>query len=98
MTQTPKIEIFFSQMCGLCHEAMDFFRERELPFESYEVHWKGEDLLDSENAQELKRRVPNVEFVPQIFIDGHHIEGYRSLHELIKTGEIESILSNGDEK
>ena len=92
----PKIEIFFSQMCGLCHEAMDFFRERGLTFDAYEVHWKGNELVDSENARELKRRVPDVEFVPQIFIDGRYIEGYRSLEELIKTGEIDTILSKGE--
>lgn len=92
---TPKIEIFFSQMCGLCHEAMDFFREKGLAFEAYEVHWQGDELVDSEPARELKRRVPDVEFVPQIFIHGRHIAGYRTLAELIKTGEIEDILSAG---
>ena len=88
----PKIEIFYSQMCGLCHEAMDFFKGRDLPFDSFEVQWRGEDLVDSEHARELKRRVPDVSFVPQIFIDGRHIAGYRTLEELIRTGEIEEIL------
>ena len=91
----PNIEIFFSQMCGLCHEAMDFFRARGLEFEAFEVQWQGEELADSEHARDLKRRVPDVSFVPQIFVDGRHIAGYRSLEELIRTGEIEEILGKG---
>lgn len=96
-----KIEIFYSPMCWACHEAMDYFSGRGLEYDSYEVAWKGEELQNSENARELQRRCGNVDFVPQIFIDGKHIGGWRKLSEMIESGEIEKVLNrvqDGDGK
>lgn len=80
-------------MCGLCHEAMDFFRGKEIAFESFEVFWKDGELVDDDNGRELKRRIGDVEFVPQVFIDGKSIGGWKNISKLIETGEIEEILA-----
>jgi glutaredoxin len=80
-------------MCDLCHKAMDYFRERGIPVDAYELKWKGDGWEDSENARELKRRCgEDVDFVPQIFIDGRHIPGWKTLSELIETGKIEAWI------
>ena len=89
----PRVEIFHSPMCSLCHEAMDFFRERGVAFDAYEVRWRGDTLLDSEHARELLRRCGSVEYVPQIFVDGKRIGGWQSLSQLIATGELEALLA-----
>ncbi len=96
MTETAKIEIFHSEVCGLCHKALEYFRSRELPVKAYEVVWDdaANAFMDSEHARELYRRCgPDIDFVPQIFINGRHIRGWRELEPMIHSGEIERILN-----
>jgi glutaredoxin len=40
----------------------------------------------------MKRRAGNVDFVPQIFINGHHIPGWRKLEPMIASGEFDRLL------
>lgn len=90
---TPKIEIFFSQLCGGCHDAMDYFRERGHEFQSFEVKWDPDgSLAQGENEDELRRRLGDADFVPQIFIDDKHIGGWMALSGLIESGEIDDVL------
>jgi len=87
-----KVEIFYAQMCGLCHRAMDYFTEKGVAFDSYEVQWKDGAWVDSDNVRDMLRRCGNVDFVPQIIIDDRPIEGYRKLEKLIDTGEIDALI------
>jgi glutaredoxin len=88
-----KVEIFYAEMCGLCHEAMDYFKAQGIDFEAYEVTWTGEDWEDSEHAREMRRRCgPDVDFVPQIFVDGKHIPGWKTLSAMIESGELARLL------
>jgi glutaredoxin len=91
----PKIEIYYAEICGLCHKAMDFFRSLNLPFTEYEVFYDRvtDAFIDSENTREMYRRCGKpVDFVPQIFINGHHIAGWRKLEPMIATGEFDQLL------
>lgn len=88
----PAVEIFYAEICGLCHRALAYFRERGIAVRACEVHWDGNAFVDSENAREMRRRCGDVDFVPQIFIHGRHIAGWRSLEPLIASGEIETWL------
>ncbi len=92
---TPCVEIFYAEICGLCHKALAFFRERGVPVSAYEVEWDGERFVDGEHARELRRRCGDVDFVPQIFIDGRHIAGWRRLEPMIESGEIDLWLEGG---
>lgn len=89
---TPKVEIYYSQMCELCHRAMDYFSARGIPYESYEVFWKNDRWEDDDNSREMLRRCGSVDFVPQLFINDKHIEGWKTLSHLIDTGEIDAFL------
>ncbi len=92
----PKIEIYYAQICGLCHEAMDFFCSRNLPFIAHEVFWDKEkdNWEDSETVREMKARAGDVDFVPQIFInDTTHIAGWRVLQAMIASGEFDRLIS-----
>lgn len=84
--------IFYAQMCSLCHKAMDHFKEKKIPFESYEVQWKGDGWVDSPNARLMKKMCGDVDFVPQIIINGKHIKGWKKLEPMIKSGEIDRFL------
>ena len=85
------IEIFYSKMCGACHQAMDYFDSKGLTYQSYEVTWQGEELADSETARDLLSRFPQVNTVPQIFINDKHIGGWKDLSALIDSGEIDNF-------
>lgn len=95
MSTPPHIEIFYADICGLCHKAIDYFRNRELTFTAREVHWDSEanDFVDSDNIREMKERCGDVDFVPQIFINGQHVPGWKNLEPMIESGEIETLLN-----
>lgn len=92
-----RVEIFYAQMCGLCHKAMDYFRDNGIPFDAYELTWGGDAFVDSEHTRDLYRRLGgDVDYVPQIFIDGKHIAGWKTLSAMIESGELRALL--GEEK
>ena len=94
----PAIDIYYAEMCSLCHEAMDYFRARGIPFRAIELRWKNGAWVDSEQAREFVRRCGPVDFVPQIFIGNRHIAGWRTLSQLIATGEVEELLKSVPER
>jgi glutaredoxin len=87
-----EVEIFYAQMCGLCHKAMDFFREQGVPFIAHEVVWTGSGWKDTPAARLMRERCGDVDFVPQILIRGKHIKGWRTLEPMIESGEILKLL------
>lgn len=100
MNNTPDIEIFYSEVCGLCHKAMDYFRSRNLPFTAREVVWdeEADAFVDSGNAREMYERCGDaVDFVPQIFVNGHHIPGWRTLEPMIENGAFDRLLAGRHE-
>ena len=89
------IEIYYAEICGLCHQAMDYFRSKGLPFTAHEVFWDeaNDAFVDSPVRQALFDRCGGpVDFVPHIFIDGHHIPGWRRLEPMIESGELDGLL------
>jgi glutaredoxin len=94
----PSITIFYADTCPLCHNALKYFRGRGLDVDAREVFWDEgvQEFVDSENTREMCRRAGKTDFVPQIFIDGRHIAGWRKLEPMIESGEIESYLKQQD--
>lgn len=95
----PKIEIYYAEVCGLCHKALNYLRSRNLPLVTHEVHWDSErdDWVPSPVVDEMKQRAGDVDFVPQIFInDALHISGWRKLEPMIASGEFDRILKDNN--
>ena len=92
--KTPHIEIFYADICGLCHKAMDYFRSRNLAFTAHEVFWDGEQFRDSPEKRDMVARCGDVDFVPQIFVNGTHIPGWRKLEPMIQSGEFDRLLQS----
>lgn len=91
----PRIDVFYAEICGLCHEAMDYFRSRNLAFTKHEVFWDeaNEEFTDTETRKEMFHRIGGeTDFVPQIFINGTHVAGWRKLQKHIENGEFEQML------
>ena len=87
-----EVEIFYGQMCDLCHKAMDFFREKGVPFTAHEVVWSGGGWQDTPASRRMKDLCGDVDFVPQIVIRGRHIKGWRALEAMIESGKILELL------
>lgn len=91
----PAIEIYYAEVCGLCQKALAYFRERSLPFQAYEVFWDeaADRFVDSPHTRDMYKRCgKEVDFVPQIFVNGHHIPGWRKLEPMIQSGEFDALL------
>ncbi len=89
------VDIYYSRVCGLCTKALEFFRSRGVTFTAYAVEWDDEKeaFVDSANARDMVKRCgEDVDFVPQMFIGGKHIKGWRKLEPMIESGEIDSLL------
>ncbi|HMO03450.1 MAG TPA: glutaredoxin domain-containing protein [Kiritimatiellia bacterium] len=91
----PVIELFYADICGLCHKAMDYFRSRGLSFTAHEVFWDHDRFRDTPSARAMKERCGDVDFVPQIFVNGVHIPGWRKLEPMIQSGEFDRLISTG---
>jgi len=91
----PNVEIFCSPLCGACEEAKEYFRGRGIEYTCREVRWdpQADDWADSENAQRMKQLCDNADFVPQILINGQHVNGWRALKELIQNGKIDTLIA-----
>ena len=90
-----KVDVYYARICGLCTNALEFFRSRGVTFTAHAVEWDAanERFFDSENVREMYRRCgEEVDFVPQIFIDDVHIKGWRRLEPMIKSGEINKLI------
>jgi glutaredoxin 3 len=72
------IVIYTQDMCGSCIAAKEEFESREWKYASHNI--KHEDNYDN-----LKKLLPDVKTVPQIWIDGKHIGGYDELMEWLNT-------------
>jgi glutaredoxin len=91
----PQIDIYYADVCGLCHKAMDFFRSRELEFTAYKLEWDMEAnaFVDSENTRTMMKRCgEDIDFVPQIFINDTHIAGWRKLEPMIENGAFDALV------
>jgi glutaredoxin len=90
-----KVEVYYADMCGLCHKAMDYFTAKGVPFEAYRLEWDtgAGEFKDSEHTRELYERCgKRIDFVPQCFINDRWISGWRELEPMIDSGEIDQFL------
>jgi glutaredoxin 3 len=71
------IEIYTSRTCGYCYAAKSLLHEHGLAYTEVDV------TFDAEKRREMMERSKQ-RTVPQIFIDGKPIGGYRDLVGLLK--------------
>lgn len=71
------IEIYTSLTCGYCYAAKSLLSERGLAYTEIDV------TFDDEKRREMMERSKQ-RTVPQIFVDGKSIGGYRDLARLLR--------------
>ena len=97
MSRVPEIEVFCADICPLCHKAMDYLKSRGLAFTAREVFWSEPDdkFVDSKNSRDMYAKCGStVDFVPQIFVNGHHISGWKKMEPMIESGEFDRLLKS----
>jgi glutaredoxin-related protein len=93
------IVIYYASICGLCHKAMNAFIERGLDFDARCIGYDKESdaWLPSENLTELEEQIGTFDFVPQMFIYGTHVAGWKKLEPMMESGEFDRLLKKGEE-
>lgn len=95
---TPSVEIYYASTCGLCLEAMAFFKSRGLDFDARCIGYDRETdaWMPSENLRELEARIGAFDFVPQLFVNGTHVAGWKKLERMIESGEFDRLLNESE--
>ncbi len=81
-----KVEVFWRKGCGYSMKVMELFEKMEVKYKSYNI-WEDDTASD-----EMKKRLPKLTSVPQVFIDGKHIGGCDDTLSLYKSGKLEKLL------
>ena len=76
-----RIEIFAAPSSKFCDSAKAFLREHCLEFAAF-------NIASPASMAAFRARVPGVQSIPQIFIDGRHIGGYEELRLHVGRGEV----------
>ncbi len=92
-----EVDVYYADMCGLCHVAMDYLTENDIPFNKYKLEWDAEadNWVDTETSRRLFERCgEKVDFVPQFFINDRWISGWKELEPMINSGELDELLKS----
>ena len=81
-----RVEIYSSMFCGYCSNAKRLLKDKGVEFTEFDVS------LDATKLQEMLSRSGGRRTVPQIFIGGAHIGGYKELAALDRAGKLDSLL------
>jgi len=81
VSQSPKIEIYTTQVCGYCVLAKNLLDQKGLVYEEI-------DVTEDATRRSWLVETTGLRTVPQIFIDGEAIGGYDDLVILNESGEL----------
>ena len=79
------IEVYSKSWCPYCNKAKALLKSKGLSYR--EIETTHDEVREREMVERSRRQT-----VPQIFIDGRHIKGWKELSKLIESGEIDAIL------
>jgi glutaredoxin 3 len=84
-----RVEIYTKAFCGYCSRAKRLLDAKGVDYEEYDL------TLGGPKRAEMLQRAHGRSTVPQIFIDDRHVGGSDELHELERSGRLDSML-NGE--
>jgi len=82
----PHIEIYTKFGCGYCVRAKRLLESKGASYEEYDI------TLGGPKREEMLRRAPHANTVPQIFIDDMLVGGSDELADLDRTGKLDMLL------
>lgn len=81
------VEIYTTPTCGYCRAAKRLLSAKGASFSEVDV------AREPHRRDEMIRRAGGRRTVPQIFIGGTHVGGCDDLHELDRTGRLDTLLN-----
>lgn len=75
------IYIYGNDRCSWCSRAKGLCDEINLHYQ-----WLNTD--DEEVLADLRKRIPGVRQIPQIWVDNHHVGGYSELKEFLDSYKV----------
>lgn len=87
MKLRAKVVIYTTTYCPYCVAAKRLLRERGIQFDEV-------DVTGSDELRQWLVEISGQRTVPQIFIHGRPIGGYRELAELAQHGELDGLLAD----
>jgi glutaredoxin len=93
-----QIDIYYTSICGLCTQALETLRSKNLSFTAHAVEWNHSEgrFIRTPTVEELYRRCnQEVDFVPHIFINTTHIAGWKELEPLVTSGAFDKMIAAG---
>ena len=82
-----KVIVYSKEPCPYCRLAKDLLKSKNIEFTEIRVDH------DAKQLEEMMR-LSNRRTVPQIFINDQSIGGYDDLAALVKSGKLDSLLSD----
>ncbi len=83
----PRITLYHTEYCGYCRRAEQLLSRKGIPYESVDV--TDDDARRAWLVERTGRRT-----VPQVFLDGEPIGGFRELEALERSGELDRRLAS----
>ncbi len=82
----PNVVVYTTAFCPYCTRAKDLLRHKGIPFEEI-------DLTDADPARTALVERTGMRTLPQIFVDGKLVGGWRELQALDREGKLELVLT-----
>lgn len=82
----PRVTIYTTQYCAWCEATRDLLRQKRIYFDDVDV--TGDHVM----REKLVAMSGGAMTVPQIWINGRHVGGYRDLQRLDHSGQLDTML------
>jgi glutaredoxin len=91
----PEVIVFYAAMCDACHKVMDVLDGQGVAYAAHRVQWNADAgcWVDDEAGRLMVAMCGSPpDFVPQTFINGRRIKGWREFEPLVASGELARLL------
>lgn len=86
-----KVLIYTLNYCPFCQKAIDFLKNKEIPYENIDITYDEEEM--TKKIAQIFNIKDEITF-PQIIIGKDNIGGYDNITELEKNGKLEELLKD----
>ena len=80
------VTVYMGPMCAFCDAAKRLLTKKNISYKEINV------ALDEGKLEEMLKKSNGKRTIPQIFIEEHHVGGYKELRALEKKGELDNLI------
>ena len=80
------VTVYMGPMCAFCDAAKRLLTKKNIPYKEINI------ALDEDKREEMLKKSNGKRTIPQIFIEEHHVGGYKELRALEKKGELDNLI------